>query len=71
MQVTSAVAEAAPGSRLNMLLGDGRKLWANLGSLAVGLVDDDRAVLSSEPFDHNHCGGRSRTGTSSPPGRGT
>lgn len=55
MRVTAAVAEASPGSRLNMLLGDGRQLWATTWdhSLSV-LVDDDRAVVSSEPFDRNH-----------------
>ncbi|RVW10622.1 ergothioneine biosynthesis protein EgtC [Prescottella agglutinans] len=55
IQVTQLVAEAAPESRLNMLLGDGRQLWATTWDHSLSaLVDDDRAVLSSEPFDRNH-----------------
>jgi glutamine amidotransferase len=47
-----AVDAAAPKSRLNFLLGDGRELWATTWdhSLSV-LVDDDRAIVMSEPFD--------------------
>lgn len=55
MQVTSQIAAVAPGSRLNMLLGDGRQLWATTWDHSLStLVDDDRAVVSSEPYDRNH-----------------
>lgn len=55
MQVITLVTEAAPGARLNMLLGDGRQLWATTWGHALSvLVDDDRAVVSSEPYDRNH-----------------
>ncbi|WP_305094239.1 ergothioneine biosynthesis protein EgtC [Prescottella sp. R16] len=55
MQVTSLISDAAPGSRLNMLLGDGRQLWATTWDHSLSaLVDDDRAVVSSEPYDRNH-----------------
>ena len=38
-----------------MLLGDGRQLWATTWDHSLSaLVDDDRAVLSSEPYDRNH-----------------
>ncbi|QBJ97615.1 ergothioneine biosynthesis protein EgtC [Rhodococcus sp. ABRD24] len=54
IQITNAVAAAAPESRLNMLLGDGKQLWATTWDHSLSaLVDDDRAVLSSEPFDRN------------------
>lgn len=43
---------AAPRSRLNLLLGNGEELWATTWdhSLSV-LVDEDRAVVASEPYD--------------------
>ncbi|NLU82713.1 ergothioneine biosynthesis protein EgtC [Rhodococcus sp. HNM0569] len=50
--LSHAVAEAAPGARLNFLLCNGTDLWATTWyhSLSV-LVDDDRAVVASEPLD--------------------
>lgn len=46
------VETTAPGSRLNLLLGDGREMWATTWdhSLSV-LVDEHVAIVSSEPYD--------------------
>jgi dimethylhistidine N-methyltransferase/ergothioneine biosynthesis protein EgtC len=50
--VTGQIAEVAPGSRLNLLLTDGRTLVATAWwhSLSV-LRTDDAVVVSSEPWD--------------------
>ena len=43
---------AAPTARLNLLLGDGHTLWATTVYHSLyALVDDDVAILSSEPYD--------------------
>lgn len=47
-----AVDAAAPNSRLNLLLGNGRELWASAwGHSLSALVDDRRAIVMSEPYD--------------------
>lgn len=52
MELVRSVATAAPGSRLNLLLGDGHQLWATTWDHALSVwVDDQRAVVASEPFD--------------------
>src|SRR5262249_60561915 len=52
--VTLEVAEAAPGSRLNLLLTDGRTLVATRWwhSLSV-LTTTDAVVVAAEPWDDN------------------
>ncbi|WP_127783092.1 ergothioneine biosynthesis protein EgtC [Rhodococcus sp. X156] len=46
------VAAAAPGSRLNLLLGDGEQLVATTWEHALSYrVADDAVVLASEPWD--------------------
>ncbi|NUS44807.1 MAG: ergothioneine biosynthesis protein EgtC [Mycobacteriaceae bacterium] len=50
--LVAAVLRRAPDSRLNLLLGDGETLWATTVTHSLSaLVDDDCAVLSSEPYD--------------------
>ncbi|MFD4368356.1 ergothioneine biosynthesis protein EgtC [Rhodococcus sp. NPDC058521] len=46
------VDAAAPGSRLNLLLGNGEELWATAWdhSLSV-LVDENLSIIASEPYD--------------------
>ncbi len=52
--LVQSVVAAAPNSRLNLLLGNGTELWATTWhhSLSV-LVDDERAIVMSEPYDDN------------------
>ncbi|WP_072689500.1 ergothioneine biosynthesis protein EgtC [Rhodococcus marinonascens] len=54
ISLVRAVHAVAPDSRLNLLLGNGRELWATTWyhSLSV-LVDDERAIVTSEPYDDN------------------
>lgn len=48
------VAEAAPGSRLNMLLGNGLELWATTWEHSLSVIVDERhAIVASEPYDDN------------------
>lgn len=50
--VVTAVAAAAPGSRLNLLLTDGTAIWATAWDHALSLrVTDDVALVASEPTD--------------------
>lgn len=51
-RLTGTVLRHAPDARLNLLLGDGDRLWATTvyHSLSA-LVTDDSTVLSSEPYD--------------------
>lgn len=50
--VVTAVAAAAPGSRLNFLLTDGTAIWATTWDHALSLhVTDDTALVASEPID--------------------
>ncbi len=50
--VVQHVLAAAPTARLNLLLGDGQTLWATTVYHSLyALVDDDVAILSSEPYD--------------------
>ncbi|WP_054816192.1 ergothioneine biosynthesis protein EgtC [Nocardia arizonensis] len=50
----AAVLAHAPGSRLNLLLGDGAQLWATTWDHALSaLVTDTFAILCSEPFDND------------------
>jgi glutamine amidotransferase len=47
-----AVAAAAPGSRLNLLLTDGRTVVATAAGHALSVrADGDAVLLASEPFD--------------------
>jgi gamma-glutamyl hercynylcysteine S-oxide hydrolase len=51
--VVTAVAAAAPGSRLNLLLTDGAGIWATTWSHSLSVrVNDASAVVVSEPLDH-------------------
>jgi glutamine amidotransferase len=51
-RVVAAVAAAAPGSRLNLLLTDGATIWATAWDHALSLrVDADHALVASEPLD--------------------
>lgn len=51
-RLVTSVAAAAPGSRLNLLLTDGVRIWATAWDHALSLrVDDDSAVVASEPTD--------------------
>lgn len=54
--VVGAVARAAPGSRLNLLLTDGATVWATAWDHALSLrVDGASALVASEPHDdHPH-----------------
>jgi gamma-glutamyl hercynylcysteine S-oxide hydrolase len=50
--VTTAVAAAAPGSRLNLLLTDGVTAWATAWGHALSLrCDATSALVASEPLD--------------------
>jgi gamma-glutamyl hercynylcysteine S-oxide hydrolase len=50
--VVGAVAAAAPGSRLNLLLTDGTTIWATAHDHALSLrVDGASALVASEPTD--------------------
>lgn len=50
--VVLAVAAAAPGSRLNLLLTDGTTIWATTWLQALSVhTEPDRVVVASEPFD--------------------
>jgi len=51
-EVVTAVAAAAPGSRLNLLLTDGAAIWATAWDHALCVHTDERgALVVSEPFD--------------------
>ena len=51
-EVVRAVAAAAPGSRLNLLLTDGTAIWATAWSHALSVrISDDTALVASEPID--------------------
>jgi glutamine amidotransferase len=50
--VVLAVEQAAPGSRLNLLLTDGAAIWATAWGHALSVrVDAAAALVSSEPLD--------------------
>ena len=50
--VVRAVAAAAPGSRLNLLLTDGAAVWATTWTHALSVrVDAGAVTVASEPFD--------------------
>jgi gamma-glutamyl hercynylcysteine S-oxide hydrolase len=50
--VVAAVAAAAPGSRLNLLLTDGRGIWATAWGHALSVrTTADSALVASEPID--------------------
>jgi TIGR03442 family protein len=50
--VVTAVAAAAPGSRLNLLLTDGTGIWATAWDHALSVrTDPGRALVASEPID--------------------
>jgi len=50
--VVAAVAAASPGSRLNLLLTDGRTVWATAWDHALSVRSTaDRALVASEPLD--------------------
>ncbi|AKE89074.1 MULTISPECIES: ergothioneine biosynthesis protein EgtC [Rhodococcus] len=52
MRLVHDVLAVAPGSRLNLLLGNGSGLWATAWYHSLWtLVDEDVAVVSSEPYD--------------------
>jgi glutamine amidotransferase len=51
-ELVAAVAAAAAGSRLNLLLTDGATIWATTWSHALSArVDDATALVASEPID--------------------
>ncbi len=51
-EVVSVVLEAAPRSRLNLLLGDGTRVWATTVDHALSVWSDETSVLvASEPVD--------------------
>lgn len=53
-EVVRAVAEAAPESRLNLLLTDGATIWGTAWSHALSLrVDEEAALVASEPVDEH------------------
>ncbi len=50
--VVNAVADRAPGSRLNLLLTDGATIWATTWVHALSLhIDDGSALVASEPIE--------------------
>ena len=50
--VVRAVAAAAPGSRLNLLLTDGTTIWATTWTHALSVrVEEGTATVASEPSD--------------------
>jgi glutamine amidotransferase len=50
-QVTTQVARAAPGSRLNLLLTDGETVAASTWGHSLSVLEaSDHVVVSSEPF---------------------
>jgi gamma-glutamyl hercynylcysteine S-oxide hydrolase len=50
--VVVAVVEAAPDSRLNLLLTDGATIWATAWSHALSVrITEDTALVASEPID--------------------
>jgi gamma-glutamyl hercynylcysteine S-oxide hydrolase len=50
--VVTAVAAAAPGSRLNLLLTDGAGIWATAWYHALSVrIDERSALVASEPLD--------------------
>jgi len=50
--VTTGVAAAAPGSRLNLLLTDGATVWATAWGHALSLrCDATHVIVASEPLD--------------------
>ena len=50
-ELTTEVAEAAPGSRLNLLLSDGDVVVASTWGHSLSVLEDsDRVLVSSEPF---------------------
>jgi gamma-glutamyl hercynylcysteine S-oxide hydrolase len=52
VDVVTAVAVAAPGSRLNLLLTDGAGIWACAWGHALSVrTDHDTALVASEPID--------------------
>lgn len=51
-EVVRLVADAAPGSRLNLLLSDGARIWATAWDHALSVrVTDEHALVASEPLD--------------------
>jgi glutamine amidotransferase len=51
-QTVAEVAEAAPGSRLNLLLTDGSQIAATTAGHSLSVLRaDDRVLVSSEPLD--------------------
>ncbi|WP_214370040.1 ergothioneine biosynthesis protein EgtC [Pseudonocardia sp. H11422] len=47
-----AVDTAAPGSRLNLLLGDGTRIWATAWDHALAVrTEPDAVIVASEPVD--------------------
>ncbi|MBC8090940.1 MAG: ergothioneine biosynthesis protein EgtC [Pseudonocardia sp.] len=51
-ETVTAVAAAAPGSRLNLLLTDGDTIWATAWDHALSLrIDGNHALVASEPID--------------------
>jgi glutamine amidotransferase len=51
-QTVAEVAEAAPGSRLNLLLTDGAQIAATTAGHSLSVLrTDDRVLVSSEPLD--------------------
>ena len=56
VRLVADVLRAAPDARLNLLLGDGERLWAttcyhSLSVLAAENDDRRRVVIASEPYD--------------------
>jgi glutamine amidotransferase len=50
-EVTTEVAQAAPGSRLNLLLADGASVVASTWGHSLSVLESaDHALVSSEPF---------------------
>lgn len=53
-EVVTAVAVAAPGSRLNLLLTDGTTIWATAWDHALSArVEGECALVASEPIDRH------------------
>jgi glutamine amidotransferase len=50
--LVAEVAALAPQSRLNLLLGDGERLYATVWRHSLSVLDgDDATVIASEPYD--------------------
>ena len=55
-QVTAEVEQAAPGSRLNLLLTDGETVVASAWDHSLSFLEEDgQVVVSSEPFGEAGC----------------